>query len=106
MATRDGHFFGQVDAVAPSAAYLASISPSAMQPVAADIKLGASGVKADAAYLASIGESPLAKAQAAIAAFADAVAALDGIAKRIDALAPADDDRAARLAKLNPGAAL
>ena len=106
MATRDGFYFGQVDAKEPRAAYVASVSPAAMQPVGADIKFGASGFRAADAYLASIGESPLAKAQAALAAFAGAVAALDGIAKRIEALEaePPEVDRETRLAKLNRGA--
>jgi hypothetical protein len=71
---------------------------------------GANAKEPSAAYLASVGLDPaseaLAKAKSAIAAFADAVTALDDIAKRIAALEaePPEVDRETRIAKLNGGA--
>ena len=99
MATREGFYFGQVDAKAPTAAYIASVSPTATQPAGADIKLGASGVKADEAYLASIGESPLAKAEATIDAFANALATIADLTKRLDALIERDAEAATATAR-------
>jgi hypothetical protein len=72
-----------------------------------DMKTGlyrAHASEPDDAYLKSVGLDPaseaLAKAQATIAAFAHAVAVLDGLAKRIGAL----EAEQTRLAKLSGGA--
>ena len=98
----------------PGAAW-PTISESALtqssEPDMSDWKFGHEGANSkepSLAYLKSVGHDPasevLAKAKIALDAFADALAKVDDMMKRLDALAPADDDRPARLAKLNGGA--
>jgi hypothetical protein len=75
-----------------------------------DYKMAHQGSTPTPEYLKSVGLDPasevLAKAKSALAAFADAVVALDGLAKRIAALEAQrpEVDQQTRLAKLNGGA--